>query len=168
LRFNDPRRFGSLHWTTADPNEHVLLRRLAPEPLEGAFDGPYLVKAARRRKVAIKQFVMDSHVVVGVGNIYASESLFRAGIRPRRAAGRIRKEEMERLAIAIKDVLGDAIKAGGTTLRDYVNPDGGSGYFRQKLYVYERDGQPCRKCRTPIRQFTQGGRSTYYCPQCQK
>ena len=111
---------------------------------------------------------MNSHVVVGVGNIYASESLFRAGIRPRRAAGRISKEEMARLATEIKAVLRDAIKAGGTTLRDYVNPEGASGYFRQKLFVYERAGEPCRRCKTPIRQLTQGGRSTYFCPTCQR
>jgi formamidopyrimidine-DNA glycosylase len=168
LRFNDPRRFGSLHFTEADPREHPLLRRLAPEPLEEGFDGVYLSRTARGRKVAIKQFVMNSHVVVGVGNIYASESLFRAGIRPRRAAGRITKAEMARLANAIKAVLQDAINAGGTTLRDYVSPEGVSGYFRQKLFVYERQGQPCRRCHTPIRQFTQGGRSTYFCPTCQK
>ncbi len=168
LRFNDPRRFGSLHFTAADPEEHPLLRRLAPEPLEDGFDGAYLSRSARGRKVAIKQFVMNSQVVVGVGNIYASESLFRAGIRPRRAAGRITKDDMERLARAIKAVLKDAIKAGGTTLRDYVSPEGASGYFRQELFVYERQGQPCRRCQTPIRQLTQGGRSTYFCPTCQK
>ena len=168
LRFNDPRRFGSLHFTATDPNDHPLLKRLAPEPLEDGFDGTYLGKVARGRKVTIKQFIMNSHVVVGVGNIYASESLFRAGIRPRRAAGRIKKEEMAGLAAAIKAVLREAIKAGGTTLRDYVNPEGRSGYFRQKLFVYERAGEPCRRCKTPIRQLTQGGRSTYFCPTCQR
>ena len=168
LRFNDPRRFGSLHFTAADPGDHPLLKRLAPEPLEDDFDSEYLTRTARGRKVTIKQFLMNSHVVVGVGNIYASESLFRAGIRPRRAAGRITKEEMARLATAIKAVLRDAIKAGGTTLRDYVNPEGASGYFRQKLFVYERAGEPCRRCKTPIRQLTQGGRSTYFCPTCQQ
>jgi formamidopyrimidine-DNA glycosylase len=168
LRFNDPRRFGSLHFTEGDPGEHPLLRRLAPEPLEAGFDGAYLARMARRRKVAIKQFIMDSHVVVGVGNIYASESLFRAGIRPRRAAGRVTRDEMDRLAKAIQAVLEEAIKVGGTTLRDYVSPEGASGYFRQKLFVYERAGEPCRRCKTPVRQITQGGRSTYYCPTCQK
>ena len=168
LRFNDPRRFGSLHYTTADPAEHPLLKRLAPEPLEDGFDGDYLTTTARGRKVTIKQFIMNSHVVVGVGNIYASESLFRAGIRPRRAAGRITREEMARLATAIKAVLQDAIKAGGTTLRDYVNPEGVSGYFRQKLFVYERAGEACRRCKTLIRQLRQGGRSTYFCPGCQR
>lgn len=167
LRFNDPRRFGSLHWT-ATPEQHPLLRKLAPEPLDDAFDGEYLAGTAKRRKVAIKQFLMNSRVVVGVGNIYASEALFRAGIRPRRAAGRITREEMQRLATAIKAVLEDAIRAGGTTLRDYVNPEGSNGYFRQKLYVYERHGEPCRKCRTPIRHLVQNGRSTYYCPTCQR
>lgn len=168
LRFNDPRRFGSLHFTAADPADHPLLRRLAPEPLDDDFDGDYLTRTARGRKVTIKQFLMNSHVVVGVGNIYASESLFRAGIRPRRAAGRITKAEMDRLAAAIKAVLRDAIEVGGTTLRDYVSPEGASGYFRQKLFVYERAGEPCRRCHTVIRQLTQGGRSTYFCPGCQR
>jgi formamidopyrimidine-DNA glycosylase len=168
LRFNDPRRFGSLHFTGLDPHEHALLKRLAPEPLEDTFDGEYLFRVARRRRVAIKQLIMNSHVVVGVGNIYASESLFRAGIRPRRAAGRITRHEMARLADAIKAVLREAIKAGGTTLRDYVSPEGATGYFRQKLFVYERQGQPCRRCNTSIRQLVQGGRSTYFCPTCQR
>lgn len=167
LRFNDPRRFGSLHWTDIDPFAHPLLRKLAPEPLDPAFDGAYLAKMARGRRVAIKQLLMNSHVVVGVGNIYASESLFRAGVRPQRAAGRIPRVSFDKLATAIKDVLGDAIRAGGTTLRDYVNADGMPGYFRQKLYVYERADEPCRVCRTPIRQLSQGQRSSYYCPKCQ-
>jgi len=168
LRFNDPRRFGSLHWTTGDPLEHPLLAGLGPEPLGKDFDGAYLAGRARRRKVAVKQLLMDQRVVVGVGNIYASEALFRAGIDPRRAAGRVSAERYARLAAAVKAVLGDAIRQGGTTLRDYVSADGTPGYFRQKLYVYERDGQPCRKCGTPIRKLVQGQRSTYFCPSCQK
>jgi formamidopyrimidine-DNA glycosylase len=168
LRFNDPRRFGSMIYTTDEALAHPLLRRLAPEPLDPGFDGDYLVRVARGRKVAIKQFLMNGLVVVGVGNIYANESLFRAGIHPRRSAGRIAAARLGRLAQAIREVLSDAIEVGGTTLRDYVNAAGTPGYFRQKLYVYERAGEPCRLCRTPIRQLTQGQRSTYYCPRCQR
>jgi len=168
LRFNDPRRFGSLLWTESDPLDHPLLRRLAPEPLDPAFNGEYLERVTRRRKVAIKQLVMNGQVVVGVGNIYASEALFRARINPRRAAGRLSRKQLDKLARAIKQVLTMAIRVGGTTLRDYVSADGTPGYFRQKLYVYERAGKPCRVCKTPIRQFTQGQRSTYYCPNCQR
>ncbi len=144
LRFHDPRRFGSLHWTDADPALHPLLKRLAPEPLSDAFDGEYLYRATRKRSVAVKQFIMNSQVVVGVGNIYASEALFRARISPRRAARRLTRKESGALAQAIKDVLGEAIKIGGTTLRDYVNADGEPGYFSQKLFVYERAGMHCR------------------------
>jgi formamidopyrimidine-DNA glycosylase len=168
LRFNDPRRFGSLLFTTGDPALHPLLKKLAPEPLEDAFDGEYLFRITRRRSVAIKQLIMNSQLVVGVGNIYASEALFRARIRPRRAARSLKREECRRLARAIKATLTMAVRVGGTTLRDYVGADGNPGYFRQKLYVYERAGRPCRVCREPIRQFTQGQRSTYWCANCQK
>jgi formamidopyrimidine-DNA glycosylase len=168
LRFHDPRRFGSLHWTEADPALHPLLAKLAPEPLSDAFDGEYLFGATRKRSVAIKQFIMNSQVVVGVGNIYASEALFRARIAPRRAARRLTRKEAHALAKAIKDVLGEAIKIGGTTLRDYVNADGAPGYFSQKLFVYERAGAACRVCRSPVRQFVQGQRSTYWCTTCQR
>ncbi len=168
LRFNDPRRFGSMHWVEGDPGEHELLKTLGPEPLESGFDGDHLWQRARGRRVAIKQFIMDAHVVVGVGNIYASEALFRAGIRPGLAAGRVSRERMAVLAHAIQAVLGEAIEVGGTTLRDYVGADGSPGYFRQKLYVYERAGKPCRKCRKPIRQAVMGQRSTYWCPSCQR
>jgi formamidopyrimidine-DNA glycosylase len=168
VRFNDPRRFGSLLWTSDDPLSHPLLEALAPEPLSTAFNGEYLARAAQGRCVAIKQLLMNSQLVVGVGNIYASEALFRASIRPRRAAGRLTRAEFDALAKAVKAVLRDAIRSGGTTLRDYINPEGMPGYFRQKLYVYERAGEPCRICRTPIRQLVQGQRSTYFCPRCQK
>lgn len=168
LRFHDPRRFGSLHWTEADPELHPLLARLAPEPLGTAFDGEYLFRATRKRSVAIKQFIMNSQVVVGVGNIYASEALFRARVSPRRAAGRLTRKEAAALARAIKDVLGEAIEIGGTTLRDYVNAEGTPGYFRQKLFVYERKGAACRVCRSVVKQFVQGQRSTYWCPTCQR
>jgi formamidopyrimidine-DNA glycosylase len=168
LRFNDPRRFGSLHWIEGDPARHPLLARLGPEPLDSGFDGACLWRRARGRGVAIKQFIMNAQVVVGVGNIYASEALFRAGIRPGTQARRVSRARMDALARAIRDVLSEAIEVGGTTLRDYVNPDGMPGYFRQRLFVYERAGEPCRRCRTPIRQLRQGQRSTYYCPHCQK
>lgn len=167
LRFNDPRRFGCALWTGDDPAQHELIAHLGPEPLSDAFHVEYLAARARGRSVAIKQFIMNAGIVVGVGNIYASEALFRAGIRPRRAAGRVKRDELARLVKAIKQVLGDAIKVGGTTLRDYVNANGAPGYFRQKLFAYERAGEPCRKCRTPIAQIVQGNRSTYYCPHCQ-
>jgi formamidopyrimidine-DNA glycosylase len=168
LRFHDPRRFGSLHWTQGDPALHPLLAKLAPEPLSREFDGEYLYRATRKRSVAVKHLIMNSQVVVGVGNIYASEALFRARISPRRAARRLTRHEAGALAQAIKDVLGEAIKIGGTTLRDYVNADGAPGYFRQKLFVYERAGEACRVCRSKVKQFAQGQRSTYWCSTCQR
>ena len=168
LRFNDPRRFGCLVWTPADPLLHPLLRDLGPEPLSPEFDGAYLTQALRKRRVAIKLALMDGRLVVGVGNIYASEALFRARVRPRRAAGRVTRSECAALADAVKRVLTDAIRAGGTTLRDYLNADGAPGYFRQKLYVYERKDEPCRICKTPVRHLVQAQRSTYFCPTCQK
>ncbi len=168
LRFNDPRRFGSMHYTNEDPARHVLLRKLAPEPLDDAFDADYLIAKARGRKVAIKQFIMNGNLVVGVGNIYASEALFRARIKPTRGAGRVKHDELAKLVKAIKAVLTAALRAGGTTLRDYVNAEGTPGYFRQKLFVYERAGEPCRVCKTKIKQLRSGQRSTYYCPKCQK
>ncbi len=168
LRFNDPRRFGCLLFTAGEPARHKLLADLAVEPLSEGFTGESLWRSARGRKASIKSFVMDSRTVVGVGNIYASEALFRAGIRPGLAAGRVSRARMDALAQAIRDVLIEAIGVGGTTLRDYVNPEGMPGYFRQKLFVYERAGKPCRRCRTPVRQFTQGQRSTYWCPTCQR
>ncbi len=167
LRFNDPRRFGSLHYTSEDPQQHPLLASLAPEPFDRAFDARYLARITRGRRVAIKQLLMNSRLVVGVGNIYANEALFRARIRPGRQARSLTRAEAARLVRAVRAVLANAIRVGGTTLRDYVNTDGDPGYFRQKLYVYERAGQPCRVCRTPIRARTQGQRSTYYCPSCQ-
>jgi formamidopyrimidine-DNA glycosylase len=167
LRFNDPRRFGSLLFAS-DASSHPLLKGLAPEPLESGFDGEYLWKITRRRAVAIKQLIMNSRLVVGVGNIYASEALFRARVRPRRRARSLTRRECARLARAIKATLTMAVKVGGTTLRDYVGADGSPGYFRQRLYVYERAGKPCRVCGRPIRQFTQGQRSTYWCSYCQK
>jgi formamidopyrimidine-DNA glycosylase len=168
LRFNDPRRFGSLHYTSGDPRQHPLLARLAPEPFDREFDARYLWRITRGRRASIKQTLMNSRLVVGVGNIYASEALFRARIRPRRRAQSLSREEAGRLVKAVRAVLSMAIRVGGTTLRDYVGADGEPGYFRQKLYVYERAGKACRVCGTVIRQLTQQGRSTYYCPGCQK
>jgi formamidopyrimidine-DNA glycosylase len=168
LRFHDPRRFGSLHWALGDPLEHPLLAKLGPEPLSADFDAEYLYRATRKRTVAIKQLIMNSHVVVGVGNIYANEALFRAGIAPRRAAGRLTRAQAQALVQAIKSVLKEAIQIGGTTLRDYVSATGTPGYFKQKLFVYERAKQPCRVCKTPIKQVAQGQRSSYWCATCQR
>ena len=167
LRFRDPRRFGSLLWSD-DPYQHPLLRNLGPEPLDEEFSGEYLREVARRRRVSIKQFLMNASVVVGVGNIYASESLFVAAIHPKRQAGRIALHRMEALADAVKTVLGNAIDAGGTTLRDFYGGDGEPGYFQQQLEVYGRDGEPCLRCRRPVSAIVQGQRSTYYCKNCQK
>jgi formamidopyrimidine-DNA glycosylase len=168
LRFNDPRRFGSLLYTDGDPATHPLLANLAPEPLDDAFDADYLWRVTRGRRIAVKQLVMNSRLVVGVGNIYASEALFRARIRPGRQAQKLSRHDVARLVRAIRAVLAMAVRVGGTTLRDYVSADGSPGYFRQKLYVYERAGRPCRICRTPIRRRVQGQRATYFCTHCQK
>jgi formamidopyrimidine-DNA glycosylase len=167
LRFRDPRRFGSLLWTHK-PFEHDLLRSLGPEPLSDEFDGDYLWQKARGRRVSIKQFIMNGSVVVGVGNIYASEALFLAGIHPKRRADRISARRMMLLVDAIKTVLQSAIEAGGTTLRDFHGGDGEPGYFRQKLEVYGRDGEPCRRCKRLLSVVVLGQRSTFYCKGCQK
>jgi formamidopyrimidine-DNA glycosylase len=166
LRYRDPRRFGSLHWSD-DAAEHWLLRDLGPEPLGERFDGDYLWLKSRGRRVAVKQFIMNAGIVVGVGNIYASEALFIAGIHPRRAAGRISQVRYARLANAIREVLARAIEAGGTTLRDFYGGDGEAGYFQQQLDVYGRDGEECRHCGREIAAIVLGQRSTYYCKSCQ-
>ncbi len=168
LRFRDPRRFGLLLWTTSDADRHPLIRHLGPEPLGGDFDGDYLYERARGRRLAVKNFIMDGRIVVGVGNIYASEALHGAGIRPSRPAGRISLARMERLAGQIRDVLQAAIAEGGTTLRDFAHSDGSPGYFRQQLAVYDREGHDCLRCATPIRRVVLGQRSTYFCPACQR
>jgi len=168
VRFNDPRRFGSLHWVTGDPLAHPLLATLGPEPLSEDFDGAHLYRSSRGRKVPAKVFIMNAAHVVGVGNIYASESLFHAGVRPTKSAGKLTQAECQRLAAEIKRVLSDAIEVGGTTLRDYVDPDGNPGYFRQRLFVYDRAGKACRRCHAPISQRIIGQRSTYWCPICQR
>jgi formamidopyrimidine-DNA glycosylase len=167
VRFNDPRRFGSLLWTGSNPLEHPLLAELGPEPLGNDFTGDYLWQSGQGRKVTIKQHIMNSKVVAGVGNIYANEALFRAGIHPMRAAGRIALPRMQLLAEEIRAVLSDAIKQGGTTLRDYRGGDGKPGYFKQQLLVYDRGNQPCTKCSKPIKRIVQGQRATYYCGNCQ-
>lgn len=167
LRFRDPRRFGSMLWTS-DASKHPLLRDLGPEPLGPNFDGDYLWRAARGRRISIKQFIMNASIVVGVGNIYASESLFLAGIHPLRRADRVALPRMLRLATSIRSVLQQAIKAGGTTLRDFYNGDGEPGYFRQQLGVYAREDEPCRRCGTPIAALVLGQRSTFYCKRCQR
>jgi len=168
LRFNDPRRFGSFLWTTHNPEAHPLLAKLGPEPLEGDFSGAYLHRVSAGRRIAIKPLLMNAGIVVGVGNIYASESLFRAGVSPRRSAGRISQVRMDRLAIAVKAVLQESIDAGGTTLRDFLGGDGKPGYFRQQLQVYGRAAQPCVRCKTLIRQIVLAQRSTFYCTNCQR
>jgi formamidopyrimidine-DNA glycosylase len=168
VRFRDPRRFGTLQWTPSPVETHPLLSALGPEPLEPGFDGAYLFERSRGRRAPIKTFIMDSHVVVGVGNIYASESLHLACIHPRRAAGRIGAERYQRLAEAIRHVLADAIAQGGTSLRDFVQEDGNPGYFAQSLRVYGRTDQPCPSCAGPIRQRRIGQRSSFYCPACQR
>lgn len=168
LRFHDPRRFGLVLRVKGDPAEHPLLNELGPEPLGKGFTADHLLEACRKRKAAIKLVIMDAHVVVGVGNIYASEALFRAGIRPTTPAHRLTKPRIARLVESIREVLTDAIREGGTTLRDFLHSDGQPGYFRQKLFVYERKGEPCRVCATPIRHAVLGQRSTYWCPVCQK
>jgi formamidopyrimidine-DNA glycosylase len=168
LRFNDPRRFGSLLYTRGEPQRHPLLAQLAPEPFSKAFDADYLYRITRGRRVAIKHLLMNSRLVVGVGNIYASEALFRARLRPGRPARSLSRAEAARLVRGVRTVLRQAIRSGGTTLRDYLDADGAPGYFRQRLYVYERGGKSCRRCGSAVRAMTQGQRSTYYCPSCQK
>ncbi len=167
LRFNDPRRFGLFCWWKPPADQHPLLRHLGPEPLQDSFSGTYLYQKSRGRRGAVKNFIMDGKVVVGVGNIYASESLFMAGIHPARAAGRISAARYDALVAAIRDVLERAIAQGGTTLRDFVGSDGKPGYFAQELLVYDREGLPCFQCQAPIRKKVIGQRSSYYCARCQ-
>jgi formamidopyrimidine-DNA glycosylase len=168
LRFNDPRRFGAmLPWPATEPG-HLLIDGMGPEPLSPAFSGDHLYSLSRGRSAPLKNFVMDGHVVVGVGNIYASEALFRAGLRPGRAAGQVSRSQYARLALAIREVLEAAIVQGGTTLRDFAGARGESGYFQQKLDVYGREGEPCHVCGTPIRRRVIGQRSSFFCPVCQR
>lgn len=168
LRFNDQRKFGAVLWTKTDPLAHPLLAALGPEPLSAEFDGAYLTSRAKRRAVPIKSMIMDSHVVVGVGNIYANEALFLANLQPTRTAGDLNDNDCERLAQAIKTVLQKAIEQGGTTLRDFANADGKPGYFKQSLRVYGRGGQPCLTCAEPIQHLKIAQRASYYCGRCQR
>lgn len=168
LRLRDPRRFGAVLWTDRPVAQHPLLAHLGPEPLSAEFNGGYLRQQAQRRRVAVKSLIMDGRVVVGVGNIYANEALFRAGIHPARAAGRISAARYARLTEEIKGVLAAAILQGGTTLRDFQQEDGKPGYFAQELLVYGKAGDPCPGCGTPLRQQRIGQRSSFYCSRCQK
>lgn len=168
LRFNDSRRFGALLWTAEPPEQHPLLQALGPEPLDEEFSGVWLHQRAQGRVLAVKPFIMDPHIVVGVGNIYASESLFAAAINPLRPAGQVTLAEYETLARAIREILAEAIRQGGTTLRDFVGGEGEPGYFQQHLCVYDRYRLPCRVCGEPIDRCRLGQRSTYYCPRCQR
>jgi formamidopyrimidine-DNA glycosylase len=167
MRLRDPRRFGAVLWAESDVLRHPLLAPLGVEPLTAEFDAGALYAATRGRSISIKQALMDSHVVVGVGNIYANEALFRAGIHPATAAGRISRKRCERLVAEVKKVLELAIAAGGSSLRDFVDSAGKPGYFQQQYFVYGRAGLPCRLCGTALRQMRQGQRSTFYCPHCQ-
>lgn len=167
VRLRDPRRFGAVLWTE-NPERHPLLSALGVEPLGNAFDATWLFDHTRNRSAPIKNVIMDAHLVVGVGNIYASESLFRARIHPKTPAGKLSKARCQRLVEEIKATLADAIRAGGSSLRDFFGADGNPGYFQQSYFVYGRTGEPCRVCGTPIRTLRQGQRSTFYCPDCQR
>jgi formamidopyrimidine-DNA glycosylase len=168
LRLRDPRRFGLMLWTTADPFRHPLIKNIGPEPLSAAWNGAYLHEQTRNRFAAIKILLMDSHIVAGVGNIYASEALFRAGIRPSTRGRRLKQAQCALLAAKVKETLLDAIAAGGSSLRDYVGSTGARGYFQLRLNVYDRAGEPCLACATPIKTLRHGQRATYYCPRCQR
>ena len=168
LRFRDPRRFGTLLWHEGDDIEaHPLIAIMGIEPLTDAFNADWLYDQTRRRSMPIKPLLMDSHFVVGIGNIYASESLFSAGISPLRAANRIGRKRYEKLIPAIKQTLAESIAAGGSSVRDYVHSDGGAGCFQLSCAVYDRAGEPCPACGQPVRVIRQAGRSTFYCPRCQ-
>ena len=168
LRLRDPRRFGAVLWTTGDVEDHALLAHLGVEPLSSGFSGSTLFEASRGRSISVKQLLMDHKVVVGVGNIYANESLFRAGIRPGTASGRISRPRYDRLAAEVKRTIQAAIKAGGSSLRDFVHSDGSHGWFQQQYFVYGRAGLSCRNCGESIKSTRMGQRSTFYCPRCQQ
>jgi formamidopyrimidine-DNA glycosylase len=168
MRLRDPRRFGAVLWHEGNVSNHPLLAKLGPEPLLSEFNGEYLFEATRKRSAAIKQVIMDNHVVVGVGNIYANESLFRSGIKPQLAAGKLSRLRCNILADEIRSTLNESITLGGSSLRDYVDSDGKQGYFQQHYWVYGRAKEPCKKCGSLIRQIKQGQRSSFYCPVCQK
>lgn len=168
MRLRDPRRFGAVLWHEGDISEHTLLAALGPEPLLVEFDAEHLYCVTRKRSAAIKLVIMDNHIVVGVGNIYANEALFRAGIKPQLAAGKLSRVRCAQLVDEIRATLREAIQQGGSTLRDFVHSDGSSGYFQQNYFVYGRTGELCRQCGTAIKQIKQGQRSSFYCPMCQR
>ncbi len=168
MRLRDPRRFGAVLWHEGDPAQHPLLSKLGVEPLENNFNAEYLYGAIRNRNAAIKLVIMDHHLVVGVGNIYANEALFRAGIRPQLPAAKLSRPRCARLVQTIKETLTESIALGGSSLRDFVGSDGNPGYFQQHYWVYGRASEACRACNTPIKQIRQGQRSSFYCIQCQK
>jgi len=168
LRLTDPRRFGAMLWLERPAESHALLEGLGLEPLEAEFTGAALHGRAKGRRVAVKQFLMNARIVTGVGNIYASEALHRAGIHPSRSAGRISRGRWDRLAAAVRATLESALDAGGTTLRDFASAEGRPGRFQHRFAVYGREGKPCPACGTPIRALRQGQRSTFYCPACQR
>jgi len=168
LRFTDPRRFGAVLWTSEPIEQHSLLSHLGPEPLSDDFSADTLYKISRHRRTTIKTFIMNGQHVVGVGNIYANEALFLAGIHPKTLAGKITKKKAEKLVVVIKDVLKKAIAAGGTTLKDFKKSDGKPGYFAQQLHVYGRENEACTQCGTAIKHFKEAQRATFYCPICQK
>lgn len=168
LRYTDPRRFGAILWTTDDPMKHDLLKKLGPEPLSRPFTGKYLWSKAQGKKLAVKTFLMNNEIVVGVGNIYATESLFAAGIDPRMPAEKVSESRYEKLAAKVKIILRKAIQSGGTTLKDFVDSDGKPGYFSLQLQVYGREGLPCRVCNTTLKAIRLGQRNTVFCEKCQK
>lgn len=168
LRFTDPRRFGAILWTNEAHTLHPLLANIGPEPLSNDFNGDYLWKKARGRKISVKAFLMDGKIVAGVGNIYAIEALFLAGIHPHTSAGKISKERYQILVHAIQTVLKNAIKKGGTTLKDFIKPSGSPGYFQIKLNVYGKEGEACPNCRTTLKGIKTGQRSSVFCPNCQR
>ncbi len=168
LRLRDPRRFAAVLWTEEPAEAHPLIRHLGIEPLTRALDGARLHALTRAHRLAVKQFLMNGRRIAGIGNIYANEILFRAGIHPRTRAGRLSLARCERLAAAIRQTLREAIRAGGSTLRDFVGGDGQPGHFQQRYWVYDRAGEACRRCGAPIRRVVQGQRATYYCPRCQR
>lgn len=168
LRFTDPRRFGAILWLGETPELSPLLSKLGPEPLSEDFNSSYLYKASRARKLPVKQFIMDQKVVTGVGNIYATEALFLAGIKPTRAAANISQKRYRLLVDAVKKILQQAIRQGGTTLRDFVGGDGKPGYFQQTLHVYGKTGQNCPRCNTPLKAVRLAARNSIYCPKCQR
>jgi len=168
VRMRDPRRFGAMMWHQGAPERHALIGHLGLEPFDDAFTGAYLHRMAQRRDVAVKPFLMDHKVVVGVGNIYASEALYRAGLRPTLVARRVSAARCDRLAGEVRTVLGEAIEAGGSTLRDFVGGGGEPGYFQMRHAVYDREGEACARCGAIIRRIVQGQRSTFFCPDCQR